>query len=657
MLRLSVSELHLCQHCPRLFGHACKGNKDAWKVGHKGSGSLPGKRFHTFAHHIFRHITNDDTSQRAFLNALTSPEPDITGSIRECIKNEFFIPYLAKHAPRLSFEQIEAFSMACERWITYLSVFISPEGTVISDPKELISTIFHSSEYTMSSDFICDDGVVVRISGRPDALLFDPGSKEPVVVEYKGRKESDPTQDLAQTSLYAWLVAQSVGITPRVDMLYLEESSPLVRYDSSGIKALIDNHSSLIALARRIKEGHLPVPRCNDLDLCSICPFSSTCDTDFEVILPDTPNVQDKSSKKPDEVKICNSGKGEEHLTRLIETLRLLSIPVLPAGYTIGPRFIRLKIIPDLSKRVTFSKIANRAVDIQLGLSLAAPPLIQAQSGYISCDVPHDDWKPGDVQSLIRDGKPSSRSLCPFPIGRRIDGSAMMGDLADPVMTSCLIGGTSGSGKSELIRSLVIGITLSNPSNPVSFILIDPKRVTFTDFVSFPSLSMPVIMDPDKAMEILAGCVKEMEERYVHLEKTGYSNISDYNIREPEPMTRQILVIDEYADLIMNKGTKEALETAIQKIGQKGRAAGFHLILATQRPDARIITGVIKANLQLKIALKVTSSSNSRIILDESGAECLAGYGDMLIGGSVPIQRLQGAMVSSGDFSACGVKN
>ncbi|OQA54382.1 MAG: DNA translocase FtsK [Euryarchaeota archaeon ADurb.Bin294] len=657
MLRLFVSELHLCQHCPRLFGYACTGDKIAWKVGHKGSGNLPGKRFHTFADQVFRHITKDKTSQRTFINALQSPDPDISGSIQEFIKNEFFIPYLAKHAHRLSYEQIEAFALACERWITYLSVLISSDGTVIGDPKELISTIFHSSEYSMSSDFTCDDGEVVRISGRPDALLFDPGSKEPVVLEYKGRKESDPTQDLAQTSLYAWLVAQSVGITPRVDMLYLEEPSPLVRYDSSAIKALIDNHSSLITLARRIKKGQLPIPKCKDPELCRICPFISTCEADFEIVLPGKLKKQEKPTTQRDDVLLSESGKGEEHLSRLVETLRLLSIPVLPAGHTTGPRFIRLKIIPDLSKRVTFSKVANRAVDIQLGLSLPAPPLIQAQSGYISCDVPHDDWKPSDIRSMIRDGKTSSRSVCPFPIGREIDGTVMMGDLADPVMTSCLIGGTSGSGKSELIRSLVVGISLMNPSNPVSFILIDPKRVTFTDFVSFPSLFMPVIMDPDKAMEVLGACVKEMEERYMHLEKTGYTNISDYNIRQPEPMTRRILVIDEYADLIMNKTTKEVLETNIQKIGQKGRAAGFHLILATQRPDARIITGVIKANLQLKIALKVTSSTNSRIILDESGAECLAGYGDMLIGGSVPIQRLQGALVSDGDFSACGMKS
>lgn len=363
--------------------------------------------------------------------------------------------------------------------------------------------------------------------------------------------------------------------------------------------------------------------------------------------------MKNNSSKNPENIPVYNSGKGEYYLSRLVETLGMLSIPVLPSGYTTGPRFIRLKIIPDISKKVTFSKISNRAVDIQLGLSLSAPPLIQAQSGYISCDVQHDEWRPCDVRSLVHDAKLSSRSVVPFPIGRKIDGSVMMGDLADPVMTSCLIGGTSGSGKSELIRSLVVGITLLNPHTPFSFILIDPKRVTFTDFVSFPSLSMPVIMDPDKAMEILGGCVGEMEDRYIQLEKAGYSNISDYNIHESEPMIRCIVVIDEYADLIMNIGSKEALETAIQKIGQRGRAAGFHLILATQRPDARIITGVIKANLQLKIALKVTSSTNSRIILDESGAECLAGYGDMLIGGSVPVQRLQGALVSPEDYSAC----
>jgi S-DNA-T family DNA segregation ATPase FtsK/SpoIIIE len=218
-------------------------------------------------------------------------------------------------------------------------------------------------------------------------------------------------------------------------------------------------------------------------------------------------------------------------------------------------------------------------------------------------------------------------------------------------MTSCLIGGTSGSGKSELIRSLVVAIALNNPDMNLTCTLIDPKRVTFTDFGQSPFLSQPVIMDPDRAMDALMMHVSEMEERYRELEKAGCSNISEYNARHSPQMKRTIIVIDEYADLIMNKSTKEALESAIQKIGQKGRAAGFHLILATQRPDAKIITGVIKANLQLKIALKVTSSTNSRIILDETGAECLAGYGDMLVGGSVPIQRLQSAKVSKDDIS------
>jgi len=163
--------------------------------------------------------------------------------IRVFVKNEYFIPFLSEYASQLSSNQIEAFAVACDKWLMYLSGFISPHLTEKSDPEAFITTIFHSSEYTLSSDYTCDDGEVVRIRGRPDALLFDPGSKEPVVLEYKGRKESDPDQDLAQTSLYAWLVAQSVGITPRVDLLYLEESSPLVRYDSSAVQALINDNA------------------------------------------------------------------------------------------------------------------------------------------------------------------------------------------------------------------------------------------------------------------------------------------------------------------------------------------------------------------------------------------------------------------------------
>lgn len=649
MLKCTVTDLHLCQHCPRLFAYSWVKKKNAAFIGHRGTGNLPGTLFHTFAHMVLQDISSKGAGRQALVHALSQNPHAISFHIHETIKEEYLIPFLAEHGSTLTIEKIEAFATACERWIKYLEKFINPHISSFQDLDILFESIFHNTEYLMTSSYVFDDGESMSISGKPDALIFDPKTKEPVVLEYKGRKESDAMQDLAQTSLYAWLVRQSIGIIPRVDILYLEENMPLVRYPLPAIENLIENHPSLFQIARKIMVGETRIPKCSDNALCQVCPFIPSCDNDFGEMIP---AVIHTDKIVPQEKEHTPQQDAEELLSTLTEKLNLLSIPVIPSGYTIGPRFIRLKIIPDIRKKVTFAKIVNRTVDIQLGLSLLIPPLIQAQGGYISCDVQRNDWESFDVRSLVQDGGIQTKHTCPYPLGRRIDGSVFVGDLADPNMTSCLIGGTSGSGKSELIRSMVVGIALHNRQTMLSFTLIDPKRVTFTDFFSFPYLSQPVIMDPNTAMNILNACVHEMEERYKVLEKSGYSNISEYNGKENIQMVRRIIVIDEYADLIMNKATKEALENAIQKIGQKGRAAGFHLILATQRPDAKIVTGVIKANLQLKIALKVTSSTNSRIILDETGAECLAGYGDMLIGGSVPIQRLQSSKVSERDLKA-----
>ena len=144
---------------------------------------------------------------------------------------------------------------------------------------------------------------------------------------------------------------------------YLEEPSPLVRYDSSAIKALIDNHSSLITLARRIKEGQLPVPKCKDPGNVQDLPFISTCEADFEIVLPGKLKKQEKPTTHQDDVLLSDSGKGEEYLSRLVETLRLLSIPVLPAGHNYRPAVYKAEDVL-IFQRVTFSKITNRAADI-----------------------------------------------------------------------------------------------------------------------------------------------------------------------------------------------------------------------------------------------------------------------------------------------------
>ena len=651
MHSLTVTNLHLCQHCPRLFAYSLEGKKYAWMVGNNGTGKLKGRLFHEFAKNTLSDLRNNLRANLELINALNQDKTTCKGYFNEVIKNQFLIPFFTNNLNSLSPDNMTAFAKATDIWISYLFDYIGP-NLQSYPPEVLMDMIFHNVEIQISSEYIFPDDFCLKIVGKPDSLLFDPISKEAVVVEYKGRKESDAIQDLAQTSLYAWLVKQSTGICPRVEILYLEEDVPLVRYTADSIEQMVNNHPSLFSLARQIILKEIPVPKTSDRNLCTTCTFKKSCDTDFDnkEKLSNKSNITKKIIYQK-ENNIGFSVDAEKYMSMLVESLNKLNIPVIPKGYVIGPRFIRLKMIPDVSKKVTFSKIANRVIDIQLGLSLSSQPLIQPQNGFISCDIPYENWNGFDVTVLCEGISASINDKAEFPLGKKTDGTVMFGDIANPAMTSCLIGGTSGSGKSELLRSIVIGISLCNPPHNVSFILIDPKRITFTDFFSLPILHEPVILDPETAMNALDRCVTEMERRYIELEKKGCTNIAEYNSKVNGFFDRRVIVIDEYADLIMNKSTKDTLETNVQRIGQKGRAAGFHLFLATQRPDAKIITGVIKANLQLKIALKVTSAINSKIILDESGAECLIGHGDMLIGGSVPINRLQGSMVSKRDIT------
>ncbi|MFO7903887.1 MAG: FtsK/SpoIIIE domain-containing protein [Pirellulaceae bacterium] len=261
--------------------------------------------------------------------------------------------------------------------------------------------------------------------------------------------------------------------------------------------------------------------------------------------------------------------------------------------------------------------------------------------------MPRASREPLTLSTLLEDnGGRRPESTGAFPLGMTIDGRVYWADLAEPTMTSILIGGTSGSGKSVLLQSIVAGLGLCAPPGSVRFVLIDPKRVTFPHFADLPCVENPLYLDAEPALKRLSGLVDEMEERYRVLEEGAVPDLRAYNDHVDEPLFRYVVIIDEYADMILDHDTRSDLDTCIQRIGQKGRTAGFHLVLATQRPDSKVVTGVIKANLQLKIALKVTNAANSRIILDEPGAEYLIGHGDMLVGGSTAVERLQGALVT-----------
>ena len=343
------------------------------------------------------------------------------------------------------------------------------------------------------------------------------------------------------------------------------------------------------------------------------------------------------------------SGDGRHLMDQLIEALRQLRVFVSDEGYVEGPCFFRLKVRPNIEKGTTVSKIEKTAKDLQVAMTLSSPPLIQAQSGYVSIDMPRRTRRVLNLSDIMKVAGKSPNSGASFPLGLDIDGKVYWIDLAEPIMTSILIGGTSGSGKSVLLRSIVIGLLLNASRDEVSFTLVDPKRVTFTDMKTLSCLEeKTVLYDIPPIMESLQATIDEMERRYVLMEEAGVSDIAGYNATVSERLKRRVLIIDEYADMIVSKQTRTDLETIVQRICQKGRAAGIHLILATQRPDVKVVTGVIKANLQLRVALKVTSQSNSQIILGEGigQAQYLLGHGDMLVGGSVALQRLQAPLAS-----------
>ena len=642
----TVSELHLCRRCPRLLALTRSGKeKTAWKVGLTG-GSFCGKIFHdSIMAPFYRDVSGEGTREKRqdILERLEKSGADFAAMKHELIRfadKNYYTPYLAENAQKLVNAQIESLYRYMDIWLDFLVDFFRRSPGYKDDPALFAQRAFMPSEKLMESSWTALDGSVLTVRGRFDCALLDCRGGEILLAEFKCRKESDPTEELAQLALYAWLIRQTTGIMPRGAVLYFEEENPTVFFTqqemNDAVKLLPFLFETALQSIQNAKQPGAVIPKSDTTELCIACPFAG--------------GICDKYAVPASELPFDTEADGR--MSQLVETLGKFKLSVTPSGHVSGPRFIRLKIAPSPEKGVTVAKIQNRVKDLQVNMGLTAPPLIQAQSGHVSVDIPRQSPKPLTLMPLIRSGKsnrPSSESAVPVPVGAEIDGQTFWIDLADPTTTSILIGGTSGSGKSVLLQSLILGLFLANPTLKMETTLIDPKRVTFTKF-PLEKCAGELICDQRPALDRLKMLVEEMEQRYHLLEENRCYDIAEYNRNENEQLARHVVVIDEFADLMVEKKMNKELEHLIQRIGQKGRAAGFHLILATQRPEAKVISPLIKANLQLKIAMKVTSQANSNIILDTPGAECLIGNGDMLLGGSVSLRRLQGAWASQTDY-------
>ena len=363
------------------------------------------------------------------------------------------------------------------------------------------------------------------------------------------------------------------------------------------------------------------------------------------------------------------SGKGREELARSMQetadklkrTLQDFGVGVTITNISRGPSVTRYELQPEQGVKV--SKIVNLADDIKLNLA-AEDIRIEAPipgKAAIGIEVPNKEKQMVAFRDLLEsDEFTKAKSKTIFAAGKDIAGKTVVADIEK--MPHLLIAGQTGSGKSVCINTIIMSILYKARPSEVKLIMIDPKVVELSVYNGIPHLLIPVVTDPKKAAAALNWAVNEMEERYKKFAGHKARNIIGYNAQidqiedvpgkdRPEKIPQIIVIVDELADLMMTAGTD--VEDAIQKLAQKARAAGIHLIIATQRPSVNVITGVIKANIPSRIAFSVASGIDSRTILDETGAEKLLGKGDMLFHPyyiSKPV-RVQGAFVSDDEVT------
>ena len=367
----------------------------------------------------------------------------------------------------------------------------------------------------------------------------------------------------------------------------------------------------------------------------------------INLFAPDKPKNQSK------EKKIVR-----ENIKILEETFASFGIRASVERAEIGPSVTKYEVKPAVGVRV--NRISNLADDLALALA-AKDVRIEAPipgKSLVGIEVPNSEIAMVTFRELWEQSKTDDKKLLEIPLGKAVNGSVRTFDLAK--MPHLLVAGSTGSGKSVAVNGIIASILMKARPDEVKFMMVDPKMVELSVYNDIPHLLIPVVTNPRKASRALQKVVDEMENRYELFSKVGARNIAGYNAKiaeynasQPEykqiPLPLIVVIVDELADLMM-VASKE-VEDAIIRLGQKARAAGIHMILATQRPSVDVISGLIKANVPSRIAFAVSSGTDSRTILDENGAEKLLGRGDMLfkpIDENHPV-RLQGSFISDED--------
>lgn len=472
------------------------------------------------------------------------------------------------------------------------------------------SDVFLTQEYALSRVRFDVGRGAVLLSGRMDAVRSHPDYGLEVV-DYKLSKGANFRHDILQLAIYARLLAIA----------------------KPGLKF----HASLEYYLPEIETVDVTPKELEDIFNELVEPVLH----DLVVQQRSSPGKRDHTHDEPDDAP-----EVKDFSDAIQKCYANFKLNVEVIGKQEAPQLVRYKVRPGTGVKV--ASLVSRAADLKVQLSLKQPPLIEPAEGCVTIDILKD--RPDTVlwaDVLRRPEYVANASAVAFPIGIGVDNQVLVGDLADPLHCHVLVAGSTGSGKSEFLRSLVASLIKRNTPQTLRFAIVDPKQVTFAskdcDMSNSAYLTEPIIHDIDATIDCLKRAVDEMDERYALLAKAAGDDLPCY-----------VIVMDEFGDIVLSATKKQQrqFETLVVRLAAKGRACGIALVLATQRPDAKIVTGLIKANLPLKVCLKVTTSKNSQIVLDVTGAEVLRGYGDMLCQRGSGLERAQSPLIAQEEFAA-----
>ena len=644
---LSVTNVRVAFECPRLFYLSKHFGGKTLFIPNGVSGI--GKTFHKLADDFITIVKQEPQFKALFK---PSPEQLEVNAIASKMQNIFyslvFFPNYLQPSIQTKPHLAPALNWVWQglRNLIYRWTELLIKNRTYCEADEIFDCTFVATELKLQHDFKLPDGAKQPIGGRLDCLVYDYSKGRPCVVELKTYAPVDPSAQLAQVALYSYIIRQTKKVSVDSAVYCVLPEFKEYNYDWSELKTNLHR-----VIPHKLKQMQQwlswqpsqpdPPPPTSTPDLCQICPQQTKCQSYFtsdlsKAIAPD-PMPRDR----PSDIDVEAIGR------ELVEILKSFKVDVEYLDAIVGTTFIRIKLKPNLGVKV--SSILKLAADLQVQLGVTRPPLIATQAGYVSVDLPRKDRQTAYFKDYIQPESKSNDADTTIAIGVDLEGKLVEANLADPNTCHFLVGGTTGSGKSEFLRSLLLSLLYRHSPQQIKIALVDPKRVTFPEFEKMPWLLSPIIKDSEAAIALMTDLVAQMDERYRLFEAARCCDLDTYNQSSQQQLPRIICIFDEYADFMSEKETRNALETSIKRLGGMARAAGIHLIIATQRPEANVVTPIIRDNLPGRIALATGGSeANSKIILGGNSTEAayLLGKGDLFLQINAQLQRLQSLYAS-----------